>query len=364
MGRSGSSATVRIWSTMFEDVRAGVPSAASSSAGPRPHPTFALIAEIGPAEGDLAWALEAVREASRAGVFAVKAQFYEADTLAAPGAPCYWKGGEGEQRDHFRRQLTADEWAVVREACERAGVVFMASVFDRKALALSEALGCPYIKIASGDITNRPLLEAVALTGKPVFLSCGASYEHEIRRAIWWLDPCPVLPMACSLEYPTPPVRAYLRRIPMMRRLFGTVGYSNHVPGMAAVMAARQLGAVLVETHFTITPGQGGDHDFAVTADQILDADWDREPSGMDLMLGHPAVLGPHEGEKQARKGARRALYAASPISEGDLFTPDNLIALRPAEGWEPWRIDYLLGTRARRDYGTGERITMQEGAL
>jgi sialic acid synthase SpsE len=324
-------------------------------------PPFGLVAEIGPAEGDLAYALEAVREASRAGVWAVKAQFYEAQSLASPDAEPYWKA-EGKQRDHLNRQLTDGEWGVVAEACDRAGLVFFASVFDRKALALAQTLDCPYIKIASGDITNRPLLEAVRETGKPVLLSCGASFEHEIRRALCWLDPSPVLPMACSLEYPTPPSRAHLGRIPMMAEMFGPVGYSNHVPGIGASIAAKRLGACLVETHFTITPGAGGDHDFAVTTDQILDADWDREPFGAEQMVGHPRLLGPHEGERAARLGARRSLHAACSISEGEPFTPDNLIALRPMPGWEPWQIDSLLGSRARRGYDGGERIAFTEG--
>jgi len=336
-----------------------------SSCVSRPHlPAFALIAEIGSAEGDLAWALEAVREASRAGVWGVKAQFYEADLLASPQAQPYWHDGTGLQRDAYRKQLSDGEWAVVKEACERQGLVFLASVFDRKALALSESLGCEFVKVASGDITNRGLLEAVSQTGRTVFLSCGASYEHEIRRAMWWLEPCPVLPLACSLEYPTPPVRASLHRIPTMRQLFGVCGYSNHVPGIAAVVAAKQLGACVAETHFTITPGQGGDHDFAVTADQILEADWEQEPFGYAQMFGHPQGLGPHPGEHAARIGARRALFAACPISEGEPFTPDNLIALRPMPGWEPWRVDYLLGARSRQAYDMGERILLGEGQI
>ena len=179
-----------------------------------------------------------------------------------------------------------------------------------------------------------------------------------------WLEPCAVLPMACSLEYPTPPVRAQLRRIPQMQRLFGPVGYSNHVPGTAALVAAKQLGALVVETHFTITPGEGGDHDFAVTADQLLGAEWDDLPDRYTAMLGHPQLLGPHVGETAARLGARRALHAASDIGEGEPFTPDNLIALRPMPGWEPWQIDYLLGSRARQAYGVGERIMPTEGSL
>ncbi len=332
-----------------------------------PFPCFGLVADIRCADGDLAWALEAVREASKAGVWGVKAQFYTAELLASPSAKPYGALSLNEpktQREQYAKQLSDGEWGIVAEACERAGIVFFASVFDDCALALSETLSLPLIKIASGDITNRGLLLDVASCGRPVLLSTGAAFEHEIRRAIEWLQPCPVLPLACSLEYPTPPVRAYLRRILQLQTLFGPVGYSNHVPGMNAIVAAKQLGVVLVETHFTVTPGGDGDHAFAVTADDILNADWDVQPDDYMTLLGQPHVLGAHSGELKARTGARRSLHAAFDIQVGDVFTADNLVALRPMPGWEPWRIDFLIGCRAGHAYAQGERIAMDEGAV
>ena len=44
-------------------------------------------------------------------------------------------------------------------------------------------LGMPCYKISSGDITFQPLLEAVAKTQKPVFLSTGMSYLAEVEQA-------------------------------------------------------------------------------------------------------------------------------------------------------------------------------------
>ena len=54
-----------------------------------------------------------------------------------------------------------------------------------------EDIGAPLYKIASGDITHRPLLELVAQTGKPVLLSTGAATVDEIRAAIEWLGLAP-----------------------------------------------------------------------------------------------------------------------------------------------------------------------------
>ena len=64
----------------------------------------------------------------------------------------------------------------------------------------------PLYKVASGDITDRPLLDAVAKTGKPLLLSTGAATLEEIRRAIEWtgLGPERLVPLVCTLTYPTP----------------------------------------------------------------------------------------------------------------------------------------------------------------
>jgi len=285
---------------------------------------------------------------------------FRADTLASPSARTYGHGlGEPDfQRDLFARNLSYGEWAVVKEACDHAGLVFLASVFDEEAVDAAEDMGMEAYKIASGDITNRPLLQYVAGTRKPVLLSTGASLEYEVRRALWWLGSCPVIPLACSLEYPTPPSRAHLRRIEALFRLTDRVGYSNHVPGTLALVGARQLGACVVETHFTITPGKGGDHDFAVTADQLLSIDWH---AGIpDGMLGEP-VLGVHEGEWDAWRGARRSICAKTPIRGGTRFDAANLICLRPGRGLEPWEIDRIVGHTVSRDYGPGEQISLVE---
>lgn len=123
-------------------------------------------------------AIELARAAARAGAWAIKFQLYKADSITVPDSPKYWEDefGTKSQYETFQKsdKLGYEEYGEVAAACTEAGIAFFATPFDLPAVDALEAIGAPLYKIASADITYRPLLEAVAATGKPVLLDrCG-----------------------------------------------------------------------------------------------------------------------------------------------------------------------------------------------
>ena len=67
-------------------------------------------------------------------------------------------------------------------------------------------------------MTNLPLLERVAATGKPVLLSSGMSDWSELDAAVAALrERVPVTVMQCSSAYPCPPERVGLNLLAEMR---------------------------------------------------------------------------------------------------------------------------------------------------
>ncbi|MBI5344325.1 MAG: N-acetylneuraminate synthase family protein, partial [Deltaproteobacteria bacterium] len=77
------------------------------------------------------------------------------------------------------------EWhAELKEYAEKAGLTFLSAPFDEGRARLLNSIGVAAFKIASGDITDEPLLSLVASYGKPVILSTGASYLDEVRKAV------------------------------------------------------------------------------------------------------------------------------------------------------------------------------------
>ncbi len=204
---------------------------------------------------------------------------------------------------------------------------------------------CPAMKIASADITCKPLVQQVAAFGKPVLLSTGAATWGEIEDAVEWIDQyrCKLVLSHCVLNYPTMDADAGLGRIGRLRGRWPTrwIGYSDHTlpGGMEALEAAWLLGAVVLEKHFTFDKGlPGNDHYHAM--------DWydlERFREWSDRVLGLCGDVDPAR-EGPARLHARRSLVTAGVIPAGHIISGSDLTWKRPAHGITPKAIDLVVG--------------------
>lgn len=334
-------------------------------AGLTAQPRFRLVLEAGACEHSVEWAHAAVDEAARLGAWGFKVQMYQAPTLVHRTAPHY---GEPElhepklQWDSFADALPYDAWLEVKDHCDEQGIVFFASVFDEHAVQACEDMDVQAYKVASADITHRPLLETVRRTGKPIILSTGASYLWEVERALDWLTGADVTLLACNLRYPTPLEEAHLTRMDTLRTLTHNVGYSDHTRGLATILTAKAYGAVMIEKHFTITPElNAGDHAFAITPDELEgweEMDWSLADGG--VLLGS-SLMEPNSGELLARERARRGVYARRVILAGSGVLWEDLAFVRPSALLEPWQAYGLVGRTAMRDYLPGDPIGADE---
>ena len=325
-----------------------------------------VIAEIG-APSALDWALDAAEEAARAGAWALKVQLYRKDRLVTRDAAAYSHGlaEAPTQWANLSIGLSEGELGELSEACDAFRLVFFASVWDERSADLADRLRMPWLKIGSGDITYKQLIQYVARKEKPMFLSTGASTPEEIARALEWIDAanpeCQVVPMVCTLSYPAHDDDANIARVTALKEVLDTqVGYSNHTRGWFASVAARQAGADYYETHFTISPGAGGDHDFAADLSEFIKCCNDGSSIGsvqIERFMGSPE-LKVYPAEEKARLGARRSLVAAVDIPRKTYVTPDMFTFLRPGTGIPPYRVDELVGQRAALDIPKGTVVT------
>ncbi|NTV10847.1 MAG: N-acetylneuraminate synthase, partial [Zoogloea sp.] len=152
-----------------------------------------LIAEAGVNHnGSLEMALRLVEAAAEAGADAVKFQTFRADNVVAPGtAKAEYQSartGAGDQWSMIRElELSAGDHAAIARRCAESGIEFMSTPFEPWATELLLGLGMRRIKIASGELTNRPFLEHLAATGLPLILSTGMATLDEVRRAVGWI---------------------------------------------------------------------------------------------------------------------------------------------------------------------------------
>ena len=326
-----------------------------------------VIAEIGTANHDIDYALECVKQVAGTGVFAVKMQLLNADTLVARDAPRYDRlEGPKNQYEQFKDAPPYEDWEPVFKDARERGLEVFASCWDEAAVEWCESQNVSWYKVGSADITNLRLLSTIAATGKDVMFSTGAATLPEIdnmmarfttlgegRRAI---------PMACTLSYPCDPNDARLERITFIANDYNTeVGYSDHTRGIRAAGLAVAAGATYLEKHFTTTPGAGGDHDFALSKPEMTAYVWAAEEAYRMTYSGTP-IGEPLQTEVDARRWARRSLHATSAIEVGEgLVVGENCAFLRPGPdigvgiGAEMWTEDYMGD--AVKDLRAGEQI-------
>ena len=176
-----------------------------------------IIAEVGSNfDGDEIIARRHIEAAAAAGANAVKFQTLTKETLIAPEVRT--ETGDWVQNpvwSIFSNLGLPQAWhRPLLEYAESLGIEFISTPFYLESIDLMESVGVKRYKIASGDLTFRPLIEAVGQTGKPVILSTGGGTNQEIHEALKWLggDLKRVTLLHCVANYP-PTFRVYGIRV-------------------------------------------------------------------------------------------------------------------------------------------------------
>jgi len=224
-----------------------------------------IIAEIGENHHG-AWEIAArmVELAAQNGADIVKFQSYKADLFSV----------DDPEHDWFEQVAVPDaKHFEYKKMAEDLGVEFMSAPFSvERAKFLTEEVGCHSIKIASGVMMNRPILDTVnanAGTVRKVYLSTGMATIDEIRDSLNRLDKIAEISILhCTSQYPAKPSQANLSAICTMAEAFPghEIGYSDHTIGLTACLTAVALGGRVLEKHFTLSKDlPGTDHICAMT---------------------------------------------------------------------------------------------------
>ncbi len=293
--------------------------------------------------------------AAEAGADACKLQTYRPDTITLDSDLPHFRIAGGTLWDGrtlfdlYGEAFTPWEWhADLKAHAESLGMDLFSTPFDDTAVDFLEALDVPCHKIASFEMTHLPLLKKIAATGKPIIMSTGMATLGEIETSVATIRAAgndQIVLLKCTSAYPAPAAEANIRTIPHLSKTFGVpAGLSDHTMGIAVPIAARALGACLVEKHFTTSrdlPGPDSSfslepHEFRAMVDGIRTA---------EAALGE-VMYRPTEKQITSLK-FRRSLFAVTDIAAGDALTPDNVKVLRPSDGLAPLHYDEVIGRHA-----------------
>jgi pseudaminic acid synthase len=323
-----------------------------------------IIAEAGSNHNkNLELSKKLIDAASEAGADAVKFQTFEAEKLVVD-SNIKEKVVERSIHDIIRKLELPRQWHLELSGYAKSkGIIFLSTPFDEEAVDLLDDLGVPAFKIASGDITNLPLLKYTAKKQKPMIIATGGSTIGEIEEAVDTVEKAgnnQIILLHCVASYPTPVEEANLNSMITLKKAFNyPVGFSDHTLGIIAPVVAATMGAVMIEKHFTLDRKmQGPDHFYAI------------EPSELSAMVESVLAVAKLRGkpakevssvELECRKLGRRSIYAKNDISAGAVITKDMLSLLRPAVGLDPKYLDIIVGRKATADIRQNEPISWQK---
>lgn len=326
-----------------------------------------IIAEMsGNHNQSLERALEIVEAAAKAGAHALKIQTYTADTMTLDmdvgeffisDPKNLWQGKSLYKL--YQEAYTPWEWhKPIFDRCRELGVIGFSTPFDETAVDFLEHLDVSCYKIASFENTDIPLIRKVAGTGKPMIISTGMATVAELDETVRTAREAgckDLVLLKCTSTYPASPENTNIRTIPHMRELFGCeVGLSDHTMGIGAAVASVTLGASVIEKHFTLRRADGGvDSGFSLEPEEMHALVIESERAW--LALGQVSY-GPTEAEKGSM-AYRRSLYVVRDIQAGEIFTRENLRAIRPGLGLPPKHFEAILGRQAKRSLVMGTAL-------
>lgn len=330
-----------------------------------------VIAEAGVNHnGSIELAKQLVDKAVEAGVDFIKFQTFKAANLVTKKARQaeYQKnniGGDDDSQYQMLKklELTQEEHFELIEYCNQKGVRFFSTAFDFDSIEFLDSLHLGLWKIPSGEITNYPYIKKIAQKQGDVILSTGMSTSEDIQNAVdvllkWGKTKDQITILHCNTEYPTPFEDVNLRAMLSIKEHFGTqVGYSDHTRGIEVPIAAVALGATVIEKHFTLDRNMPGpDHKASLEPDELK--------AMVSAIRNIEKALGSSEkkvtdSERKNIVVARKSIVAARNISEGEIFTEENLTVKRPGTGVSPMRWEEVLGTTAIRDFQEDELIEL-----
>lgn len=310
-----------------------------------------IIAEAGVNHnGSIEIAKKLVDAAKNSYADAVKFQTFKTENLVTKDAKKaryqITNPEEDSQYDMIKSlELSDQEFKEIAEYSKEKDIIFLSSPFDKESVDLLDEINILVFKVASGEITNFPLLKYIAKKEKPVILSTGMSTIGEVEEALNLIEKYndDVFLMHCLTSYPAKIEDVNLNVINTLKSAFKRpVGFSDHTLGIEMSVAAVAMGSCMVEKHFTLDKKlPGPDHKASLEPQEL--AKMIEYIRNVEKGFGN-GIKKPTKDELEIKKIARKSIVAKEDIPKGTILTEEMLDIKRPGTGIEPKYINKLIG--------------------
>lgn len=264
----------------------------------------------------------------------------------------------GEHRAFL--ELSDEEHYEVYKYAKSLGLDFVETLCAKGCLSLLKLFSPDYLKVASRDLTNLPLLEALAETKITMILSTGMAGKQELDNALEVITRyhSNISILHCVSQYPTQPDNLNLSTITYLKKHYGQqyrIGFSDHTIGIAAPAVAVGLGAEIIEKHVTIDRHMKG-------TDQIGSLG----PDGVNRMIRDIRMVERWMGTEDlyidkcvsgSKVKLERSIATKHEIKAGEVISEDDLHMLSPGDGFKWSDKEKVIGHKALVDIPANELV-------
>ena len=256
-------------------------------------------------------------------------------------------------------ELSDEEHFEVYKHAKAKGLDFVETLCAIGCLSLLKLFTPDKLKVASRDLTNLPLLAAMAETKLPIILSTGMAGKKELDDALEVITKYhnDIAILHCVSQYPTHPDNLNLMTITYLKNHYPQykIGFSDHTIGISAPIVAVGMGAEIIEKHITIDRRMKG-----------TDQAGSLGPDGVNRMLRDIRVTEHWLGKEElyidksvasSKEKLERSIASKHAIAQGEIITEADIHMLSPGNGFKWSEKDSVIGKKAIKDIPANEII-------
>ena len=312
-------------------------------------------------------AFKIIDQAKIIGVDAIKIQLYKANRITINSNKKDFKIKNKSWKKYknlfnlYKKAETPFEWYdTLSRYCKKKKIILFSSVFDLDTVDFLEKKNCPIYKIASPEITDIPLLEKVAKTGKPIIISTGLASKKDLDLAVNTLkkNKCrKIVILKCTSAYPAPLNELNLAAIKTLKNRYKTiVGFSDHSLGVVAPTIAVSLGAKVIEKHINLEKNKMSVDDFfSLKISEFQEMI--KNIRDTEKIIGNENIKISKNSLKNL--AGRKSIYVIKNIEKGEIFTKQNISSIRPSFGLHPKFLKFLLGKKSKKNLKFGQKMKL-----
>lgn len=266
----------------------------------------------------------------------------------------------GEHR--AKLELSDEEHFEIYTYAKQKGLDFVETLCARGCLSILNYFSPDRLKVASRDLTNLPLLSALAETKIPMILSTGMAGKKELDDSINTITKYHnnLSILHCVSQYPTQPQNVNLNTIRYLLNHYKdyVIGYSDHTIGISTPLAAVAMGAKIIEKHITLDRRMKG-------TDQLGSLG----PDGVYRMVRDIRFLNQSMGDEgifivedtlSAKVKLERSIATNKFIKAGEIIKEEDIHMLSPGDGYKWIDKDSVVGKVSKIDILPNEVIYSQ----